>query len=208
MLSHVPFVYKRVILKFFLSILISSGAILAHGQQQFANEESITASRLKAHLEFIASDEMEGRDTPSRGLDIATLYVATQLKLWGAVPAGDNGTFFQSVSMGQRSLLVKESAIDFGGKYYEFGNGFKNASKDLKVTAKLVYVGHGFVIRNKNIDPYAGLDVKGKILVVASGQPKGVSKADLLGKEESVLSPDRAAQKYGAIGIITIPDQE
>jgi Zn-dependent M28 family amino/carboxypeptidase len=65
----------------------------------FGNNGAITPQRLRAHLEFIASDELEGRDTPSRGLDIATLYVATQLKLWGAKPAGDNGTFFQSVSV-------------------------------------------------------------------------------------------------------------
>ena len=129
--SRLPFVCSRVLSKFFFLCLLLSGALLAKAQQQFANEDSITASRLKAHLEFIASDEMEGRDTPSRGLDIATLYVATQLKLWGAVPAGDNGTFFQNVSMGQRSLLVNESAIDFGGKYYEFGKGFQSATKEI-----------------------------------------------------------------------------
>ena len=206
--SRLPFVCSRVLSKFFFLCLLLSGALLAKAQQQFANEESITASRLKAHLEFIASDEMEGRDTPSRGLDIATLYVATQLKLWGAVPAGDNGTFFQNVSMGQRSLLVNESAIDFGGKYYEFGKGFQSATKDLKTTAKLVYVGHVFVIKGMNIDPYAGLDVKGKILVVASGLPKGVSKSDVVGGDETVVSPERAAQKFGAIGILTSPDQD
>lgn len=66
---------------------------------KIGNVEAIRADRLKAHLEFIANDLLEGRNTPSRGLDIATWYVATQLKLWGAQPAGDNGTFFQDINL-------------------------------------------------------------------------------------------------------------
>jgi Zn-dependent M28 family amino/carboxypeptidase len=82
-----------------LPFLISAGLLACYAvcQSPTANDKAITPGRLKAHLELVASDLLEGRDTPSRGLDLATLYVATQLKLWGATPAGDNGTFFQDV---------------------------------------------------------------------------------------------------------------
>ena len=68
---------RRILSTFVLAVVASA----AYSQAKVANDQAITPDRLKSHLEFIASDEMEGRDTPSRGLDTATLYVATQLKL-------------------------------------------------------------------------------------------------------------------------------
>src|ERR1043165_5202803 len=62
---------------------------------RFGNTDGITAQQLRSYLEFIASDELEGRDTPSRGLDIAAMYIADHLKAWGIKPAGDNGSYFQ-----------------------------------------------------------------------------------------------------------------
>ena len=59
---------------------------------RFGNTDGISAQQLRNYLEFIASDELEGRDTPSRGLDIAAMYIADHLKMWGIKPAGDNGT--------------------------------------------------------------------------------------------------------------------
>jgi hypothetical protein len=173
----------------------------------FGNEKAITPERLKAHLEFIASDELEGRDTPSRGLDIATLYVAAQLKLWGAQPAGENGTFFQQMRMARQSLDRANSAIQFGGQTYEYGDGIKGANSPGQATGGLVYVGHGYMIKSRNINPYAGVNVKGKILVVAMGVPKGATFSDIRVPEgEDFLTPDGAAKKFGAVGVISIPN--
>ena len=61
--------------------------------------ETITAAQLMDYLYFIASDEMEGRDTPSRGLDLTAKFIAMQLSRWGFKPAGDNGTFFQRIAL-------------------------------------------------------------------------------------------------------------
>lgn len=98
----------------FCSLLIAAGiSCAAFSQVSVGGDTQITSSRLKAHLEFIASDEMEGRDTPSRGLDTATLYVATQLKLWGAKPAGDNGTFFQTIDLSQFDPNLKNNPRRF-----------------------------------------------------------------------------------------------
>lgn len=60
--------------------------------------DGIQASDLRKHLSYIASDELEGRDSPSRGLDLAADYIATQFRLAGLEPgAGDS--YFQSASM-------------------------------------------------------------------------------------------------------------
>ena len=61
--------------------------------------ETISANQLREYLSFIASDEMEGRDTPSRGLDTTAKFIAMNLDRWGFNPAGDDGTFFQHLAL-------------------------------------------------------------------------------------------------------------
>jgi len=61
--------------------------------------EGVTAEQLSNYLYFVASDEMEGRDTPSRGLDTTAKFIAMNLSRWGFKPAGDNGTFFQKIAL-------------------------------------------------------------------------------------------------------------
>ena len=46
----------------------------------------------------------------------------------------------------------------------------------------MVYVGHGYVVKKKEVDAYAGVDVKGKIVIAHSGFPEGVTRADLRGE--------------------------
>lgn len=76
----------------------------------FGKPDLITGARLKSHLEFVSSDLFEGRDTPSRGLDLACEYVATQLKLWGAKPAGDKGTFLQTMDLTAKGMPGKKAS--------------------------------------------------------------------------------------------------
>jgi hypothetical protein len=61
--------------------------------------EGVTAKQLSDYLYFVASDEMEGRDTPSRGLDTTAKFIAMNLSRWGFKPAGDNGTYFQKIAL-------------------------------------------------------------------------------------------------------------
>src|SRR5574339_1198303 len=61
--------------------------------------DTIAANQLRDYLTFIASDEMEGRDTPSRGLNTTAKFLAMNLSRWGFKPAGDNGTFFQRIEL-------------------------------------------------------------------------------------------------------------
>ncbi len=187
-----------------LSLLFLSG--LATAQVKIANDRAITPERLRDHLEFIASDEMEGRDTPSRGLDTATLYVATQLKLWGATPAGDDGTFFQRIPLVQKNVDIDKSVITFGGKSFTFGEGLRGTNKSVTASGQMVYAGHGYVLKSKGIDPYAGLDVRGKIVVVASGRPAGTTFRDFAeAKSPDVETPVMAAEERGAVAVLTIP---
>src|SRR5688572_33510961 len=91
---------------------------------RFGNVEAINAQQMKEHLTFIASDELEGRDTPSRGLDIAALYLAQHLAGWGIKPAGDNGTYFQKVPLTLEKVLARDTRLELGRQSYEYGKDF------------------------------------------------------------------------------------
>src|SRR5438067_1591985 len=71
----------------------TAGQTAALTPDERAALERVTADDLRTHLKFIASDQLEGRDTPSRGLDMAADYIAAQFRRAGLEPAGDDGYF-------------------------------------------------------------------------------------------------------------------
>src|SRR5215213_8265713 len=174
--------------------------------------DQITAAQLKDYLYFVASDEMEGRDTPSRGLDLTAKFLAMNLARWGLKPAGDNGTFFQRIALQRVKLDGAGTGLEVGGQKFGFGDGLLAQPVAGTVSgAPLVFVNHGWVVKAKNMDPYQGVDVKDKIVVVLGGGiPKGVSFADLSSGKQGVdwITPDVYAETHGARGLIFIPNPQ
>ena len=172
--------------------------------------DTITAATMKDYLTFIASDEMEGRDTPSRGLDIAAKFLAMNLAHWGYKPAGDNGSFFQKIGLRRNSLERAETSVQLNGQTLIIGEDYIPYSRDADVTAPLVFAGNGWFIKSKNIDAYKGIDAKGKIAIIfgpPDGYPRGITSGDLTGKRgEDYMNANEYAQKQGAVGLVVIPD--
>jgi Zn-dependent M28 family amino/carboxypeptidase len=167
-----------------------------------------SVAAIEAHMTFLADDSLEGRDTGSRGHQIAANYIATQLAALGLAPAGEQG-YFQSVPM-RKAVLVQNSAKmsftkDGQTTRFDYPKQFFSAPSVLHtkvdVTAPLVFVGYGLVSKEFNLDDYANLDVKGKIVVMLSGRPK------FLPSEEAAhiqsLKTENAAER-GAVGVITL----
>src|SRR5256885_6217395 len=138
-----------------------AAAIAAYGV------ETISAAQLRTYLTFIASDEMEGRDTPSRGLDTVAKFIALNLTRWGFKPAGDDGTFFQKIALRRDQIDPARTSAELNGQKFILGEDFIVAPPvAATVSGPLVYVGRGWIVGPKNIDDYKGIDVKGKIMVV------------------------------------------
>ncbi|HEX8421956.1 MAG TPA: M28 family peptidase [Pyrinomonadaceae bacterium] len=166
----------------------------------------ITAARLSEHLHIVASDAMEGRDTPSKGLDETAKYIATHLTRFGLKPAGDDGTFFQRIALVRRKVDAAKTTAALDGRVFKFGEDFLVTPATGKASGALVFAGHGWVFKSKNIDAYKGIDVRDKIVVVGAGLPAGVARGDIKGKAgEDWEDPETYARRNGAKGIIIIP---
>ncbi len=178
-------------------------------------EATLTRRNLRAYLSFIASDELQGRDTPSVGLNTAARYIATFLERWGFAPRGDNGTYFQTITLRTLYLDAAKSSATVGGKTLRYGDDFlpTGGSEEqvaLPTPVPLVYVGNGWLVKSKKLDAYAGLDVRGKIVVIAPSDfpPPGVTRDELTraGRGTDWMTPDAYARASGAVGIIHLPD--
>jgi Zn-dependent M28 family amino/carboxypeptidase len=173
------------------------------------NVNEITQEQLRDYLTFIASDELEGRDTPSRGLNIAAKFIATHLSRWGYTPAGDNGTYFQKIALHRTKVKPAFTTAELNGQKFYFGTDLIASGIAANVTAPLVYVKNGYIHKAKNIDPYQGINVTGKIMVVLGGLPKGITPADFGGKMGvDYDSPANYAKNNGALGIISMPSAQ
>lgn len=192
-----------------------TGCVSSTAPKSAVVQPAASAKAIEAHMQFLASDELAGRETGSKEHEIASLYIATQLQALGLLPAGENGSYFQRVPL-RKARLAQDSArftLHVDGKDTElsypkaFFTGPSMQYPQTDVTAPLVFAGYGLVSKEFALDDYAGLDVKGKIVVLLAGRP------DSLPSEEAAhlnsLKTKLAAER-GAVGIITIhtPKQE
>src|SRR3989442_431435 len=173
--------------------------------------DTINATQLSSYLYFIASDEMEGRDTPSRGLDTTAKFIALNLGRWGFKPGGDDGTFFQHIALRRDQLDGAHSSAEINGQKFNFGDDFLPNAVSATITGPLVYAGNGWVVKSKNLDAYQGVEVKDKIIVVSGqtfpGFPRGITRADLAGRPGvDWMNPNFYAPQPGAKAVLTIPE--
>ncbi len=173
--------------------------------------ETISVAQLRDYLSFIASDEMEGRDTPSRGLDTTARFLATNLARWGFKPAGDDGTFLQKIAL-SRDLIDKTGThVQLNDETLVLGEDYIPFTRPADISAApLVFAGNGWFVKSKNIDAYRGVDAKGKIAVIfgsANQLPRGITSLDLAGKRgEDWMNPADYARQQGALAIVLVPD--
>ncbi|MGI8567062.1 MAG: M20/M25/M40 family metallo-hydrolase [Pyrinomonadaceae bacterium] len=170
--------------------------------------ELIMAEELRAYLTFVASDEMEGRDTPSRGLDLTAKFLAMNLALWGAKPAGDNGTFFQRIALRREKLNAEQSRLELNGRVFDPSDYLFAEARAGTASGNLVYGGHGWLVKSKNIDALKDIDVRDKVVILlGGGLPPGVTFADLSAGKPGVdwSYPVANAQQKGARGVVYVP---
>ncbi|OGU54800.1 MAG: hypothetical protein A2V66_06825 [Ignavibacteria bacterium RBG_13_36_8] len=175
--------------------------------------------RMKSNLEFLSSDELEGRNASSRGERVAAQFIASEMKKYGVKPLGDDGTYFQNFDMSVRRfkqepnlVLYDESGKEISkltpGLDYLLDDSRIPDLKYLRKAAGLVFVGYGITAEEYGYDDYKNIDVNGKIVITLSGEPSGDDENYFKGAELTEYSSPRfkaqLAEKNGAVGLINI----
>jgi hypothetical protein len=167
-------------------------------------EEIITPDSMRGHVEFLASDLMEGRETGTHGYNIAAEYVASRYRAIGLKPASDTG-WFQQVPFVANLIDEQGSGLSINGQKFAVRQDVimgpaRKAGNEI-VEGSVVFVGFGIDDPKNGHNDYKGLDVKGKIVAVLSGSPKGI--ASDVGAHYG-RTKQKMAEARGAIGVITI----
>ena len=141
---------------------------------------------IKSYIEWMAAPEREGRRTLTPGYEKSVEWAAAKFKEWGVKPAGQDGTYIQDVPIASRggAPFVWTTGIPelvVGGRAFLPGDGdftLDNASTPgAQANAEIVFVGYGISAPAKGLDEYAGVDVKGKIVLAFKGSPKDAPPA-------------------------------
>ena len=130
-----------------------------------------------AHIQFLADDKLQGRDTGSEGHRMAAQYVADNFKRAGLKPAGTNG-YMQTVRFHSRRIVEEQSSLALvrNGQAEPITLG-DEATFSLRVNqaphieAPIVFIGYGLSVPEMNYDDLKGLDLRGKVVSALDGRP-------------------------------------
>lgn len=157
----------------------------------------ISATSLRKHVEYLASDELQGRFTGSAGERLAGDYARKVFEEAGLLPGGEKGTFFQEfpvrfgIEIGEGSYLrFRRGSETLEAKAGEEFVPVYNGDATDEVTAPVVFAGEGIVAEER--DDYAAVDAKGKIVIVFPSADRRLSNR----------AKARTAQEKGAVGIL------
>lgn len=152
----------------------------------------------------LTAEEMQGRGTASPGGEKAARYLADQFSKLGLKPLGDAGTYLQAIKF-RSTLVMPETSARVGDVSLRFGPDFIVAppytAERADASGDLVFVGYGVTSPELKRDDLAGLDVKGKIVVMLGGRPKNVDEA-AWSKVTSMQAAGRNLMARGAAGLI------
>ncbi|QRN95826.1 M20/M25/M40 family metallo-hydrolase [Archangium violaceum] len=161
------------------------------------------------HVEFLASDALEGRNTGSEGYRKAAAYVAEQLAAAGVKPGAGEG-YLQEMDLVSRRLVEERSRLVLvrGGKELPLTLGqdaiiSARMGESGKVDAPMVFVGYGLSIPEAGHDELAGVDLQGKVAVILQGGPEKIP-GTLRAHHGSMSERVKALKKAGAMGLVML----
>ena len=181
-------------------------AVALFGATDFNSE----GARWWSHIQYLASDDLQGRNTGSEGHRKAAQYIAGEFERAGLKPAGTSG-YFQPVKFDVRQIVENQSSVALvrDGKVEALKLGedafisLRSDIADGDTDAPAVFVGYGLKVPEKNYDDLAGLDLKGKIVVYLAGGPASIP-GPLKSHYQSASERWKFLKAAGVVGIATI----
>ena len=205
---------KKNIFPAFIIVFFSFQIIQA--QNQTVNETGLIY--LQSNLEVLASDLFEGRETATRGEQLAALFISEELRKYGVKPFGDDETYFQLFDIIARKVEPETELTIINGdgtlKVLDIGEDIYLSKEQLpseKYNGKemeIVFAGYGITAHKYNYDDYKGIDVYGKVVLLQLGIPsmddERISETDKKKFGKRSYKFDNA-KIHGAAGVLVIP---
>ena len=183
-------------------------------------EEKISKAHLKDFVEYLASDELEGRMTGSKGAESAADYIAGYFQAIGLEPVGENESYFQEFEFTSGMKVIEEEnafkvikKVHGAVQILEFKveSDFRplSFSANGEVEGEVVFAGYGLSVPGKlgeGYDSYAGLDVKDKIVLVLRYVPEEVEteRRQELNRYAGLRYKAMVAREHGAKAILVV----
>lgn len=191
-------------------ILFFVGLIQVRAQQPENYLPFFTAENAREHLEFLASDDLEGREAGMEGQKRAAAYLMQQFSLAGIPKC--NGTYFQRFRLRQLDPYKLTMQIDGDSLHFmkDFLHNADFANTQIE-NADLVFVGFG--IHDSKYSDYSNIDVKGKVVLIIDGEPKLKNGTYLISGSESRskwserFAKVQEAHKRGALAVVAISER-
>ncbi|MDH5745132.1 MAG: M28 family peptidase [Candidatus Aminicenantes bacterium] len=177
--------------------------------------DSITAEELKFHLGFIASDEFQGRNAPSQGLNIASRYIATQVESYGLRSLMPDGSFFQKIPLEVHTVDQAHTRIRLTSrratKDFTFPQDFGISDrfyKEMKISGEVLFVGYGLSSSKLSWDDLQGLNLKGKIVVMLDPDLPGNHRLNIPENRRILRFRSHNIGGKGAAAVLTVISEE
>ncbi len=168
-----------------LGAVVAMAAMTSGGYAQTATpiakaESLVSADRIREQDKFISDDLFEGRYPGLRGGELAAKYIASQFAMDGLKPAGNDGTFLQQVNFVGMKVVPEKTRVELApakgkAELLTFGDDYTVSNQTLTaetmVDAPIVFVGYGVDAPEYQWNDYAGVDVKGKVILCIVGDP-------------------------------------
>jgi hypothetical protein len=190
-----------------------------HGQEAKHAAELIQPCALQADIYFLASDDLKGRNAGSPEDHIATDYIASEFMRLGLKPAGDSGTYFQKMELNTGDLgrehttfMAKIAGADHT---FVFGKDIRWSRQSVRPASAcgpVVFAGYGISAPEYGYNDFAGIDVKGKVVVVLAREPQADDAASkFMGTWDTyhAFSWEKLEEirKRGAAGLLLVQDR-
>jgi Peptidase family M28/PDZ domain/PA domain len=192
-------------------------AVLSVGGLALGATATVDPNVYLNEIKFLASPELKGRATGSPELEKAAAFIAGKFKEFGIKPA-DGKNYYQAFPVTTNARLGKSNRFHFTEEgrsvVLRFPEDFLpfNFSSPGKISGNVVFVGYGITAPEYNYDDYAGIDVKGKIVLMLRHEPQEYDEKSIFAGKSYTRHTQFAnkvtnAKLHGAIGAILINDR-
>jgi hypothetical protein len=217
---------KNALFAIVIALLIASASLAIHpagaafapeNRDGVADDARVSAERVRRHVQFLASDKLQGRRAGTAAADEAANYIAKEFGSYGLKHASPEGflqpfTFVSGVKLGQQNAFqIKDSG---GARTYKVGTDYMPLafSSSEKAEGEIVFVHYGISAPELQYDNYKDVDVKGKIVMILRGSPDGDNPhgrfASYTQPGLEIQNKTLKAREKGARGIIFISEEK